>query len=138
MDFNNIEIEYESGYKEEINTFEGFLKKDLVMDGTIQISFWLSKVEQESILYVVQKIHFFEFPDTLSRRGEYAVIRPDPGPQKLRIKCGNQEKTVIWFPPINPKSEFSVPLQKLIDKIWEVINANPRYQKLPSARGGYG
>ncbi len=131
-----IQIDYSYNFKDELNTFEGFLQKDLVMDGTTKVSFWLSTQEQNSILEAVNEAHFFALPDTIYSQKD-VTIAPNPSPDGLRIKYEGQEKTVTWFYPLEPGSESTLLLNNLTSKIREVINSSSTYQKLPPARGGY-
>jgi hypothetical protein len=42
-----IQIQYEYGLKDELNTFEGYVRKDLVLDGTARVPLRLSMQEQQ-------------------------------------------------------------------------------------------
>ncbi len=135
-DDQSLQIDYAYGFKDELNTFEGFLQKDLVLDGTVRVSLWLSKDEQNTILDAVKETQFFTFPDTIHRQ-EGVSISPDSSPDQLRISYNGQDKTVVWFYPMQAQSQFAPLLRKLNSRIADVIYANPTYRKLPAARGGY-
>lgn len=135
-DAQEIQIDYQFGLHDRLNTFEGFVQKDLVLDGVIKTDFWLSTPEQISILEVVDQVRFFEFPDTI-RRQPGVTMEPDFSPDVLRIHCENQEKTVVWFYPMENSPGYTDSLQTLITRIRDVLFSNSIYRKLPPPRGGY-
>lgn len=131
-----LQIQFQYYFRDELNTFEGTLQKDLVMDGVIKVPFWLSRSEQQAILDKAQAIGFFSFPDTLFREPGIA-FSPDPSPDILRIRYQQQEKSVVWFYPMDSRSQFSQRLRELADLIRQSIESKPEYKRLPQARGGY-
>jgi hypothetical protein len=131
-----IQIHYEYGFRDELNTFDGYIQKDLVVDGTIRVPFWLSKDEQIIILHAVNETQFFSFPDTIHREANIA-FNPDPSPDKLRIKYNGKEKNIVWFYPMQDSSQYTLPLHTLKRIIESVIDSNSIYQKLPPAHGAY-
>ena len=131
-----IQIDFSYGFKDELNTFEGFVQKDLILDGAARKPLWFSKAEQSSIVDVVIETKFLTFPDTLyAQKG--VLVSPDFSPDQLRIRYNGQDKTVVWFYPLDPSSEFTAPLNKLALSIKNILVANETYKKLPPARGGY-
>lgn len=131
-----LQINYQYGYKDELNTFRGTYQKDLIMDGSIKIPFGLTADEQTMIIEKVLSINFFSFPDTIHRQAGVLVF-PDHSPDLLRIKYENQDKTVVWYYPRDPDSEYSAKLAELTKLIRQIIEAKSEYKKLPAARGGY-
>ena len=61
-----VEVHLQYSFLDELNTFEGTLTKDLVMDGSVTVAFWLSIAEQESILEKADQVSFFSLPDTIT------------------------------------------------------------------------
>jgi hypothetical protein len=131
-----IRIQYEHGFKDELNTFEGFVQKDLVKDGTTKVPLWLSAEEQESIITVVEETHYFSLPDTIHREPN-VFIQPDFSPDKLRIQYKNEEKIVVWYYPMQLGSPYRNSLNKIISRIDSVLSANNTYKQLPPQNGGY-
>lgn len=131
-----LQIQFQYGFKNELNTFDGSYQKDLVMDGTIKIPFWLTTHEQKTILDKVLAVKFFSFPDTLYPL-QGLIIEPDPSPDFLRLKYQDEEKFVVWFYPTDTQSEYSTPLGELVELIKQIVESKPEYKRLPSARGGY-
>src|SRR5260370_741606 len=97
-----IQIFYHSGLLDELDTFHGTYQKDLI-PGTATTPMWLTTREQEILQTNIEQIKFFSFPDTIHRPPNI-VVAPDLGPQVLRIKYKNQDKTVVWYDPIDSQS----------------------------------
>jgi len=135
-DPQSLQIKFQYGFRNELNTAEGTYQKDLVMDGIIKVPFWLTTNEQKTILEKMSAIQFFSFPDTL-HRAPGLLIEPDPSPDFLRLKYQGEEKSVIWYYPLDSRSEYSQPLSELTELIKQIIESKPEYKKLPPAQGGY-
>ena len=136
--FLKIHFHYE--FANELNTFEQTYTKDLVMDGTITVRFWLTEAEQQRILEKLQTVDFFHFPDTLMyRMGPDSVmvsISPDPGWQFIRVAHQNEDKMLYWRYPLPEENEFVPPLLELMNLIIGIIESKPEYKALPAPRGG--
>ena len=119
-----------------IDTFHGIYRKDLV-PGSATTTMWFTTREQEILLTNLERFRFFSLPDTL-----YATpnvhMEPNPGEQILRVKCGNREKTVVWYSPIDPKYKgASYYIGHIMDLLIEIIVSKPEYKVLPTTKGGY-
>lgn len=44
-----VQTLFKYNFKDELNTFENYLTKDLVFDGLIKVNFWLTREEQNKI-----------------------------------------------------------------------------------------
>jgi len=119
-----------------LDTFHGELQKDLVMDGTVRIRFWLTKREQEIILITAERFRFFSYPDTVNRQPD-EQIEPDPGPQVFRIKTGNRDKSIVWFEPHDKRFKYYQLLMQLRNLVVDIVASRPEYRALPESRGGY-
>ena len=131
-----VQIYFKYGYKNVLNTFDNIYQKDLVLDGTITVNFWLTSEEQNRILQKAAEINFFSMPD-LFETDSTQHISDDPGPQKLRMQFNDEDNTVVWRYPLdynNPQVQNLIALNYLIVSI---IEAKPEYKKLPQGRGGY-
>ncbi|MCK9209873.1 MAG: hypothetical protein M0P61_03440 [Ignavibacteriaceae bacterium] len=131
-----VEIHLHYGHYDDVNTFEKSLVKDLI-PGTVKISFWFTKREQEIILSKAERIGFFKFPDTVFAKPN-VTISPDYGTQTLRIRVGDKDKTVVWFlPPDEVKFKYFVMLRELENLIIDIVESKPEYKVLPKRKGGY-
>ena len=133
-----IQIHMKYGFKDEINTFNKQLTKDLVLDGIVTIEFWLTIEEQFRIEEMTCLVDFFSFPDTITNAFSDTIItlNPNPGIQSLRIKHESNDKTVFWYYPIL-NTDQAQKLIQLHDLIIEIIESKPEYHNLPEALGGY-
>lgn len=131
-----VQIDFRYNHKNELNTFENYYIKDLVIDGVIKVSFWLTQEEQNKILQKVKEINYFALPDTMLNTVPHQII-PNPT-QYLRIKYGNEEHTVVWdcILPQNQTEQYKR-LTELADYIIMIIESKPEYKRLPHCNGGY-
>ena len=131
-----VQIQFKYNFNDELNTFENYLKKDLIRDGSIKIRFWLTEDEQNRIIEMVQETNFYTIPDTLLNTSNM-VITPD-AIQYLRIKNDGIENTVVWnWIPDEYRTEHYNKLRKLAKFIIELIESKPEYKNLPPRNGGY-
>jgi hypothetical protein len=134
-DVQTVKVDLQYWFADELNTFAETFQKDLVADGTITVPFWLTSDEQEAILRKAQEVGFFSFPDTIHRQSGVS-LDPDPSPDLLRLKYENQDRTAIWFYPLDPNDVHSKAILELRDFIVQVIQAKSEYKALPAAPGG--
>jgi len=133
-----VKFQFKYDFGNIVDTFNGTLTKDLILDGSIRIPFWLTTMEQEALLTELARADFFNLPDTilaLSRGG--VVSEPNPGPNFLRVQTERHEKNVVWFYPLDLSDPNSQTVRKLSTAIWRIIESNAQYKRLPPARGGY-
>jgi hypothetical protein len=130
-----VEVYLQYGFLDELNTFTGTLTKDLVMDGSITVAFWLSTKDQQSILEAADQLSFFSFPDTFpAQKG--VSFQPDPSPDRLRIRSGNRDHTVAWSYPLDPANIQAAGVRGLSEFIFSLVRQSAVYKSLPQARGG--
>ncbi len=134
-DLQFIQIFYHSGKFDELDTFHGTFQKDLI-PGAATATMWLTKREQEIILTKVEQMKFFSFPDTIDRLPNM-VVQPDLGPQVIRIKYNDQDKTVTWYDPIDPRSKVKYYIESLQSLLNDIIWSKPEYKALPPRKGDY-
>lgn len=135
-----VQIYLKYSFKNELNTFENTFQKDLVMDGTIKVKFWLTENEQNEIFEKAHSVNYFAMRDTFKYTSPDSIniiISPDPGEQTLRIKYQSEDKTTVWlYPPLENDEEFNH-LLDLRQFIIAIIESKPAYRLLPPAKGGY-
>jgi hypothetical protein len=133
-----IKILIKYGFKNEIDTFQKTVTKDLVLDGTATMDFWFQPIEQLQIIEKLEEINFWSLPDTLQAHPDsvHFLVSPDPGLQSIRINYNNLDKTVYWF-LINDYPDKFERLIKLKQTILEIVYNDPEYLNLPPIRGGY-
>lgn len=135
-----VRLYYQYG-KDEINTFNNTLTKDMVVDPNITISFKFTADEQKAIIEKAKETGFFAMPDTFKyvpEREDMGIdINPNFGPQTLRIQYGNLDKRVVLVPPIYGTSVQFKNYGILRGFILDLVFSKPEYKKLPQPRAGY-
>jgi hypothetical protein len=130
-----LQIYMHTGYRDDVDTFRGFLQKDLV-PGTVTIPFWFTTREQEILLNALERYRFLSFPDTIY--AQPGVSRsPDFGAQIIRVKFADKEKSVVWFEPPEKSFKLFPLLINIKNLIYDIFTSRPEYKALPEAKGGY-
>jgi hypothetical protein len=130
-----LQIYMHTGYRDEIDTFQGFLQKDLVPD-TIRIPFGFTTREQEIILSKLESSRFFSFPDTIHAEPN-VTESPNGGAQILRVKYADKDKAVVWFYPPERSSKFFSLVLAIRNLIYDIAVSRPEYKALPQPKAGY-
>lgn len=128
-----VHLKYE--YKDEVNTFENYLIKDLVQAGTADTTFSFSIEQKHAILEMANEVGFFDMPKEIKSTSDFEQD-PAPGQQMLRIKFEKWDHTVVWSYPVG-QSELEQKIKKLSYFIIGIIIDSPEYKGLPQATGGY-
>ena len=131
-----VQIFLKYWFKNELNTFNNTYQKDLVLDGTITVPFWLTTDEQNRILSKANEVNFFSLPDTLERDTTF-TFDPNPGYQTIRIKFEGNDNIVQWIEPLDYNDPSVNKTLELYEYIISIIEAKPEYKNLPPHRGGY-
>jgi hypothetical protein len=129
-----VEIQLQYGFVDELNTFQGTFTKDLVMDGSVTVTFWLSKADQQAILAKAEELDFFNLPDRMPAPSGVG-IQPDPSPDRLRIRTTDEDKTVEWSYPLDPDNASANAIRELSEFIMGIVRQSPVYKTLPDPRG---
>ena len=132
-----VQIFFKYEFNNELNTFDNTYQKDLILDGSIKVNFWLTNEEQNQILNKANEINFFSFPDTFLNDTSFVLVSPNPGEQILRIKSDNNDHQSIWTVLIDLSNPQAVKLKELSSLIISIVESKPEYKKLPPSRGGY-
>lgn len=132
-----VKIYFKYGHKDILNTFNNTYQKDLVLDGTITVNFWLTADEQNKILNKANEINFFSLPDSIGPDSYLPIPAEDFGPQKLRIQYNGEDNTVALYYPVDGNDSQISALIELNHLIKSIIEAKPEFKRLPMGRGGY-
>lgn len=122
-----FEIIYSSG-SNEINSKEGYIKKDLVVNGFAKSSFLLTNNDKNRIYAVIKNIDLTTFPDNSGYGGGSLA-------KSLWIKCGNIEKRISLGIYDNPKNKEEAVLKQLEDVLDDILFYNSNYQSMPKPEG---
>ncbi len=131
-----LRVQLNHGFRDVVNTFDGTLTKDLVLDGTRTVPFWFTTAEQHLIISELQRAGFYELPDTIPQIPDVR-ISPNPGPQLLRVQADQGQKTVVWLLPPDQTNGNGEAIQQLASVIMAIVEAKPEFKQLPPARGAY-
>ncbi|MBI5474950.1 MAG: hypothetical protein HY961_21625 [Ignavibacteriae bacterium] len=131
-----LKLEFKYSFGNVVNTFDGKLTKDLVLDGSITIPFWFTSDEQNLIVAELNRAEFFQLPDTV-RSQQGVRVEPNPGAQWLRVQLDQRQKSVVWFFPPEQTNGYGEAIQRLAAAIRSIVEGKREYKLLPAARGGY-
>ena len=132
-----VQVFFKYSFNNELNTFDKTYQKDLILDGTIKVSFWLTTEEQNQILNKANELNFFSFPNIFPNDTSNVLVSPNPGDQILRIKTDNYDHQTKWTLLIDMNNPKASNIKELSSLIISIIEAKPEYKKLPPSRGGY-
>jgi hypothetical protein len=117
---------------DEVDTFEGYIIKDLRRDGKKSVQFQISPDDAAKILTKLEEIHFFDMnsPYPSFPWGQ----KPTGWPNSLRVALGQQEKYLEWegrdgtFWPVKE-------LYELRELILSIIQSSSAWKSLPPRHG---
>ncbi len=135
-DPQSVKVLFKYGFRDQVDTFNGTLTKDLVMNGTTTVAFSFTSAQQDSVRRALEQSDFFHLPDTLYPVPSVA-ISPNPGMQMLRVQCEGRTKTLVWnyvLDASDPRTEKVLDLWRALEGI---VRSTKTYGSLPPAVGGY-
>ncbi|MDP2885375.1 MAG: hypothetical protein Q8P51_10185 [Ignavibacteria bacterium] len=135
----NVHLRYGILARNEVNTFENTFTKDLILEGTITVPFYLSRDDLGSIEAKMEQIDFFSYPDTFavnSQDSVQGIVTPN-STYDFKVRYHSTLKTLFWDDAIIASDPRAAKLRELILLIRNIIESKPEYKQLPPARGGY-
>jgi hypothetical protein len=133
-DFNFI-VQFGHQFKNEINTFEDSVTKDLIADGTATISIFLTKEEMSAIYEKMKDINIMA-PKKLVPDKTNCMQTPH-GEDKWEIRLNGETKTHYWNGEYCETTNDAEQLIELRNYILNMVKSMDEYKKLPEARGAY-
>lgn len=130
----NFSISFGVGKRNEINTFNGTVTKDLIVDGTKTIKLELNKEELQMIYEKMKEIKINETKELIPKKG--CIVEPHED-DEWTIEF--DDKTIKH----NISGEYCEPtedakqLLKLRNYILNIIKSKDVYQSLPKPNGSY-
>ncbi len=135
-DTQSVKVLFKYGFRDQVDTFNGTLTKDLILNGTTTVAFSFTSAQQDSVIRALERSDFFHLPDTLFPVPGVA-ISPNPGVQVLRVQCEGRTKTLVW----NDVLDASDPRTEKVLRLWGalegIVRSTDTYRSLPPASGGY-
>jgi hypothetical protein len=124
-----IDVKIDEVYpgKNELNTFDGYYKKEIEPHRYVQTKIELDPGQQLLILNKALVFHFYQMPDTFYHKGE-AVSSAE---QHLRIRADTLDHTIYWQGSANDLQLKNHHLPELLDYIDSIVKSTDEYQGLP-------
>jgi hypothetical protein len=135
----NFIFKYGVTAKNILNTFDCTFQKDMILDPSVITQLKLSTQELDSILALMQSIHFFNYPDTFSIdvQNDTAVPILPSLKYSFFVEKDSVFKTLYWNDCIIYPDTAAEKLKNLCRYIIHTIKSKSEYKALPEPRGGY-
>lgn len=131
----NVVFKWGSGAKNELNTYNSSITKDLVINGTVTTTLVLSKEELDGLQQKIIEMNLFDYPDSFP---DSTIRRMTPqGDYYIEVQNGNVTKQVSWNSNSEVPSSMQEDLDTLREYITTLVKQTPEYQALPEAVGAY-
>jgi hypothetical protein len=135
-DPQRVKVFFKFGFRDQVDTFDGTLTKDLVVNGTVTVPFGFSQSEQDTLLSALARAGFFGLPDTLYPLPTVS-ISPDPGFQVLRVEFEGTTKSLVWMEVLDASDPHTGRVRELWARLRNLVQSTDTYRQLPPAVGGY-
>ncbi|KUP21322.1 hypothetical protein [Paenibacillus sp. DMB5] len=121
--------------KNEINTFNGTVTKDLVTKGTAQAELVLTDSELADIYARLRTIDIYR---ELKLEPDMKNCEMTPfGEEHWQIRLDGEERSFYWDEENCEITADAEQLKELRSYIFELVKSKPAYLELPEAVGGY-
>lgn len=128
----NFKLNYGFQGLQEIDTFSDTVKKDLVLDGTIETSISLEQDEMETIYQHMMAMDIMEVELEVD-----GSCRSEPEPVSRWKIVMNGETKSFHYTTLCPSNQLEKKFLQLERTIQEIVEEKPEYKELPPVRGGY-
>lgn len=126
--------------RNELNTFKGTYRVDMVIDPFITFSLSLSKDEMDRILQKMVEIDFFDYPDRFSAYlppwKDIIMVTPHSS-YYFKVAYKSRIKELFWEAEKIVQDKKTAKLRELITLIQDIIYSKEEFKKLPRLRAGY-
>ncbi len=127
----HVDVQYVYPGKCEMNSVEGFYKKELEPGHYAQTKIELDPGQQLLILNKALVLHFFEMPVTFARRAKSSA---DAEPQSLRIHADSLDRTIQWQGSMDGLQMGKYHPDELIQYVDSIVRSTEEYQGLPAGK----
>jgi len=137
----NFVLRFGNVLKNEINTFNGTITKDMVVDSSITINVTFSSTEIDSIRKELKRIDIFEYPVEyhpldIDKNGAQVFIMPHPK-YFFMFQIGDRKKEIRWGDSNDSWTEEAKNLRNIFKMMIRMIANKEEVKKLPQSRGAY-
>lgn len=133
-DFNFL-VQFGVQSKNEINTFENIVIKDLIEEGTVSTEISFTEEEMKKIYQKMREINILD-PEELKPEKTNCVQTPYEE-DKWKIELNNETNTLYWTGEYCEITDYAQQLFELRNYILDIVKSKDEYKKLPEAKGGY-
>jgi hypothetical protein len=128
-------VQFGVGSKNEINTFDNTVTKDLVVDGTITEKIPLTKEEIKRIYQKMKQVNVLE-PKKLEPKKKSCMQTPYEE-DKWKIKLNGETITFYLTEEYCNPTKDAKQLFELRNYIFDIVLNKDEYKELPEPNGGY-
>ncbi|MBI9012509.1 MAG: hypothetical protein JEZ08_09805 [Clostridiales bacterium] len=126
-----------------INTVEGTIQKDLVLDGLASLDIVISGTDLEKIYELIQKSNIVSYPKNYKPaymenppKDSSRMVTPS-NVYKLWIQYDNTEYSLYWHDSNASEIEEAIILREALEEIKKIIRSLDEYDDLGQSNGGY-
>lgn len=131
----NFAIQFGIGKKNEINTFENTVTKDLILDGTATTEINFTKEQMNNIYKKMKEINILE-TKKFTPKSDNCVQQPH-GEDEWKIRIDGRMVTVFISGKYCTTTNDARQLIRLRDYIFNIVKNKPEYKQLPNSKGMY-
>lgn len=134
----DFSIQFGVQKKNEINTFEGTVTKDLIVDGTATTELILTEEEMKDIYEKMLEINIMEPKEFIPEPINGTVCMQEPyGEDKWKIIINGETLTHLISGKYCEPTKDGKQLIELKNYVFNIINSKDEYKSLPESNGGY-
>ena len=128
---------YGVGARNQLDTFKGTFTKDIISqtkpNPTVELR--LTSDELASLYQDLRTMRILGYPSNLDTTT--GMTASSPTSYRLRIRAGGTEKSISWGYGDFAGTPEAQALQDWFEKLRQMIEAKPEYQRMPPLEGGY-
>lgn len=130
-----VRFGYGTVNKNEINTFQDTVTKDLIMNGTASAQITLTKEEMRSIYNQMREINIMG--EKVLAAANQTCERVPYSEDIWEININGETKTLTWTDRFCTQTSDMEQLLELRNFVDQIVKTKEEYKKLPESEGGY-
>ncbi|WP_342573012.1 hypothetical protein MHH37_11230 [Solibacillus sp. FSL K6-1781] len=134
----NFSIQFGVQKKNEINTFDGTVTKDLIADGTATTELILTEEEMQNVFKKMKEINIAETKEFTPRSLFGTVCMKQPyGEDEWKVTINGETITHLISGEYCEPTNDAKQLIELRNYVFNLIKSKSEYKSLPESLGGY-
>lgn len=121
--------------KNEINTFENIVIKDLIAEGTVSTEISFTQEEKKKIYQKMREINIMEPKELIPE--ETNCVQTPYGEDKWKVKLNGETQTLYRTGKYCETTDHAKQLIEIRNFILDIVKSKDEYKKLPEAKGAY-